>query len=155
MGAKVRMQFRGSEVRKTAKQAVELGAKMTLSDTIREAKRRVSIGTTADLERSIKLINTYWRGGTFHALWGTTLEYGLYVEVGTGPHMPPVEALKPWAQRHLGSEDAAWGLALHVAKHGTKERPYLRPSADEHYPSLARNIRKAWEKIDAGRSSRA
>lgn len=150
---RTRIEFRGSQVKRTAKKAVELGAKLTLQDAVIAAKRRVSIGTTGDLERSIKLLRTYWRRGVFHALWGTTLEYGLYVEVGTGPHMPPVEPLKPWAKRHLGSEEAAWGLAFHIKKYGTQEHPYMRPTADEHYPKLADNIRRAWEKIDAGRSS--
>lgn len=155
MAKRRKLQLRTDELKARAREAVELGAKMTLSDAIRDAKRRVSVGTTGDLERSIIIQRVYWDRGILHGLWGTTLEYGLYVEVGTGPHMPPVDALKQWAQRHLGSEDAAWGLALHIAKHGTKEHPYLRPAADEHYSSLARNIKRAWEKMSAGRSNGA
>lgn len=56
---------------------------------------------------------------------GTSLAYALPVELGTAPHMPPIEPLKDWARSKLGlsgkqAERAAWGIARKIAKHGTR-----------------------------------
>ncbi len=64
------------------------------------------------------------------ALVGTNLKYAAATEYGSRPHMPPVDALKTWAKRHLGSEDAAWPLALSIKKKGTKAQPFMRPAFD-------------------------
>jgi len=53
---------------------------------------------------------------------GTNVKYGLYMEAGTKPHMPPISALETWARRH---HTTAWSVALAIAKHGTKPRNYF------------------------------
>lgn len=55
---------------------------------------------------------------------GTSLAYAVPVELGSGPHMPPVEPLVEWAKQKLGvrgkeAESAAWGIAKAIAKRGT------------------------------------
>ena len=55
---------------------------------------------------------------------GTSLAYAVPVELGTGPHMPPVEPLAEWARLKLGlrgkeAESAAWGIAKAIARRGT------------------------------------
>ena len=57
---------------------------------------------------------------------GPTAEYGPYVEFGTKPHMPPVDALEGWAKRH--GMDSAWPIAINIKKHGSEPRPYLMPA---------------------------
>lgn len=55
---------------------------------------------------------------------GTSLAYAAAVELGTKPHMPPVEPLVDWAQQKLGlrgkdAESAAWAIARTIAQRGT------------------------------------
>lgn len=56
---------------------------------------------------------------------GTRLAYAVPVELGTQPHMPPIEPLKLWVHRKLGlygaaAEGAAWSIARKIAVKGTK-----------------------------------
>ena len=59
-------------------------------------------------------------------LGGPAERYGLFVEVGTRPHWPPVSALIPWVQVKFGLKDlqqirsAAWGVARSIATKGTR-----------------------------------
>lgn len=52
--------------------------------------------------------------------------YGLFVEVGTRPHRPPVQALLPWVQLQFGLSDpkriraVAWAVATGIARRGTR-----------------------------------
>ncbi len=49
-------------------------------------------------------------------------EYGVYVDSGTKPHMPPVDKLERWAtSRGLN----AWAVAMNIKKYGTKPKPFL------------------------------
>ncbi len=64
------------------------------------------------------------------ALVGTNMTYAAAHEYGSKPHMPPVDALKTWAKRHLGSEKKAWPLALSIKRKGTKAYPFMRPAFD-------------------------
>ncbi len=49
-------------------------------------------------------------------------DYGDYVNYGTIPHMPPVDAITPWANRK-GIEP--WALAMSIKKFGTKPHRYI------------------------------
>lgn len=76
---------------------------------------------------------------------GTNSEYGPPVEFGSRPHMPPVQPLIDWARRH-GFEDpesAGWAIALHIARFGTKEQPFLMPAFHEERPKYLRRLRNA------------
>lgn len=63
--------------------------------------------------------------------------YGQYLEFGTPPHMPPVEALEGWVSRKFNINDpdeknqAAWALAMHIKRWGTKPHPFIRTSFNE------------------------
>ncbi len=67
--------------------------------------------------------------------WTYTLsvgvDYGIHVEYGTSPHMPPVAELEGWSRRVLGSADAAFPVALKIAERGTPAQPFFRPAFDE------------------------
>ena len=70
-------------------------------------------------------------------------DYGKYVEWGTPPHRPPVEALKDWARRHGGGSDKevtahAFALANYIAKKGTMPHPFIRPVLNFEMPDLVR-----------------
>lgn len=57
--------------------------------------------------------------------------YAAYVEFGTRPHMPPVDAITPWALMH-GIDP--WRLAYHIKHHGTKAHPFMRPAFISEVP---------------------
>lgn len=67
-------------------------------------------------------------------------KYGLFVELGTRPHFPPVEALKPWARLKLGNENLAWAVAKKIAKRGTKAKPFFQPAVNESLPTIRTNF---------------
>jgi len=61
----------------------------------------------------------------FEGVVGTSLSYAIPVELGTKPHMPPVQPLVEWARQKLGvsgkeAERAGWGIARKIARQGTK-----------------------------------
>ena len=57
----------------------------------------------------------------------------VFVELGTGPHMPPAQAMEPWVRAVLGIRDpkelkrVSFLVARKIAKHGTEpQRPLER-----------------------------
>lgn len=56
---------------------------------------------------------------------GPAARYAAAVHEGTRPHFPPVDALKPWAKKFLGDEDAAFAVARKIARVGTKATKFL------------------------------
>jgi hypothetical protein len=61
-------------------------------------------------------------------VWGYDAEHTLYVEKGTAPHWAPIDALKGWARRVLGSERAAWAVQWKIAREGTDPQPFIGPA---------------------------
>jgi len=57
---------------------------------------------------------------------GPTAPYGHYVEYGTKPHFPPMDALEDWARRH--GMDSAWPICKAISERGTPAQPYLLPA---------------------------
>lgn len=144
--ARMRLRWKGEAVGEKGKRAAELGMKVTLGECVRIAIRRapVAYGT---LGQSIRIDKMYWRHKQLFGRWGAFVKYALWVEVGTGPHMPPVDAIRDWAAQKLGAPELAWPIAIAISKRGTREQPFLRPAADEAYPKLADNVKAAWGKV--------
>lgn len=57
---------------------------------------------------------------------GPTAPYGPYVEGGTRPHFPPLDALEGWARRH--GFESAWPICKVIAERGLPARPFLLPA---------------------------
>ena len=82
---------------------------------------------------------------------GEPAKYGLFVENGRDPgKAPPPGALNLWVKRkwNLAEKDvpsAAFLLGRHIAEHGTKEQPFLRPAYYEEIPNLPRILKSATE----------
>ena len=57
---------------------------------------------------------------------GPTAPYGHYVEYGTKPHFPPMDALEDWARRH--GMDSAWPICKAISERGTPAQPFLLPA---------------------------
>jgi hypothetical protein len=54
------------------------------------------------------------------------LDYWRYIEYGTYPHYVSANKLKEWCALKLGDENAAYAVAAHIAKYGTKPQPFVR-----------------------------
>lgn len=81
-------------------------------------------------------------------LVATDKPYAGYVELGTKPHMPPIQPLVDWVRAKLGEdEESARGVAFAIARkikaHGTKANPVWEMTLKR----LQREIRR---KFDAG-----
>lgn len=57
---------------------------------------------------------------------GPTAPYGVYVELGTRPHFPPMDALEDWARRH--GFESAWPICKAINERGLEANPYLLPA---------------------------
>lgn len=65
--------------------------------------------------------------GRFEGSIKSLSPYAAFVHEGTAPHMPPVAALTPWANKKGISP---WALAMSIKKKGTKANPFLKRSVD-------------------------
>lgn len=67
------------------------------------------------------------------------------VELGSMPHMPPVEPLIKWAtlKGFENPEKAAWGIAINISKFGTKPTHFFRNSIPAIQRVLKKEMRKA------------
>lgn len=83
------------------------------------------VGQGGGLAGSIIAENPHIQGVEVLGIVGTPLNYATAVELGTKPHMPPIEPLTDWVVHKLGISEAeavnvAWRIASKIRKHGTK-----------------------------------
>lgn len=63
------------------------------------------------------------------AVWvGSTSQYAPYVEFGTRPHWPPIEAIEEWCEVKGIPVEAAFPIARKIAERGTEPAPFMRPA---------------------------
>lgn len=87
-------------------------------------------------------------GETVLGLVATDKQYGPYVELGTKPHMPPIQPLIDWVRAKTGERDDeakshAFAIAHAIRVRGTKAQPVWKAT----YDRLQNEIRR---KFDAG-----
>jgi hypothetical protein len=78
---------------------------------------------------------------------GTDVPYAAYIEFGQRPHMPPIEPIKEWCRRHGIPEEAAYAIALKIAKDGQPAKPWLFPAYEQHRKNLDHLLKEAWARI--------
>jgi len=84
---------------------------------------------------------------------GAAAGYAVFVHEGTGPavgrpkYFPPIDALKRWAKKKLGDEDAAYGVAWKIYHKGTEPRKFLE---EPFYAALAGMTGRIATKIRGG-----
>lgn len=76
------------------------------------------------------------------------------VELGTKPHMPPVEALEAWVTERLGlagkeALGVAWAIARKIAKTGTKAQRPLGNTFDRQYLKVGAVFERAAGRVAA------
>lgn len=126
---------------------VECTAKSAIK--VQNAARQSSAVDTGRLRSSIRINFTDNGAG---ADVGSDVEYASFIEHGTMPHFPPVDALRKWARRVLRDEGAAFLVARAISRRGTKPRPFLQPAWDgerrNYVQCVKREIRTALRKSD-------
>lgn len=75
-------------------------------------------------------------GETITGEIGTALAYAEAVEIGTAPHMPPIQPIKDWVQVKLGlsgdeGDNAAWRIAISIKRRGTKGQGTVQAVVDD------------------------
>ena len=105
--------LRGDPIVKGMKQAT----KLVLRDARANAPK-----DTGTLQGSL-VENIYLEGMTVVGVVGTPIKYAPFVELGSAPHFPPLEAVEGWAARH---GTTAIAVARAVAAHGTKARKFMQ-----------------------------
>lgn len=97
------------------------GMKQSTKIVLRDARSNAPKDTGALFGSLVD--DTYLEGMTVVGTVGTPIKYGKYVELGTPPHFPPLEAVEGWAARH---GTTAIAVAKAVAAHGTKATKFLQ-----------------------------
>lgn len=62
--------------------------------------------------------------------WGYNAPYTMAIEHGTGPFTPPLEPLKEWGRRVLGSESAGVAAWQSIRENGIQPHPFIRPGIE-------------------------
>ncbi|CAN5439069.1 hypothetical protein BH10PSE18_BH10PSE18_19030 [soil metagenome] len=109
----------------------ELLAAMTQATLLveREVKEGIPRGATGLTAASVTSDAFSTSAGVL-GIVGSSQPAALFVELGTKPHMPPVEALVPWVRAVLGVDakrapSVAFLIARKIARKGTKaQRPF-------------------------------
>lgn len=91
----------------------------------REVKERTPTSGHGTLRDSIGAMPLELTGSRIAGSVGTALSYAEPVELGTQPHMPPLEPLVDWVRRKLGikggaGEQVAQAIRWKIYRHGTK-----------------------------------
>jgi HK97 gp10 family phage protein len=59
---------------------------------------------------------------------GSTSKYAPFVEFGTRPHFPPLDAIREWCRLKGIPESAAFPIAKKIAERGTEAQPFMYPA---------------------------
>jgi hypothetical protein len=81
-------------------------------------------------------------------LWakvGTNIKYAPFVELGTRPHFPPIDALRSWASKHGFAN--AYVICLAISRHGTKAAHMLQRAIDSSLNTIEGYRKRMMEEI--------
>lgn len=122
----------------------------------REIVERTPVGASggSGLRASFIAADPRIEGGVVIGEVGTPLAYAEPVELGTRPHMPPVQPLIDWARVKLGvTGDEARGVGFAVARkiaaEGTEGAFMVRRTFDEHGAHALRIVAGGVERVIA------
>lgn len=73
---------------------------------------------------------------------GSNVVYAPYVELGTRPHYPPLEALEVWAERH---HTTAFLVARAIGRRGTKAIRFLQNAFETNKERIIKRIERGIE----------
>ncbi len=105
-----------------------LGCQAVQAKVVNDARANCATGVTGTLAQSIQPGDIIVSDVNVVAYIDANADYASYVENGTRPHFPPVDALKDWAAKFLGDPNLAFLVARAISRRGTIARPFLGPA---------------------------
>ena len=84
------------------------------------------------------------RDNVVKGIVGSNVKYAPYMELGTRPHWPPIQALEVWARRH---NMTAFVVARAIARRGTKARRFLQRAFMENRNQIGEIIARTVGRI--------
>jgi HK97 gp10 family phage protein len=123
-------------------------------EALYEANMETATEIFDEARRNIKTNDSYASGELYDsivtevsarglAIWvGSTSHYAPYVEFGTRPHFPPLDAIRQWCQLKGIPESAAFPIARKISEVGTSEAPFLAPALKVGQRNHLSRIRK-------------
>jgi hypothetical protein len=89
---------------------------------------------TGTLAQSIQPGAVVLGDGVVEAYVEANIDYASFVEFGTKPHFPPIEALEDWCAKVLGDAKLAFVVARAISRRGTYAHPFMGPALIENMP---------------------
>jgi len=111
----------------------------------KEAKQRARDYEAIDTGNYRNSIIAETSGNGLIAEIGPKAPYGPYIEFGTRPHFPPMDALEDWARKH--GFKSAWPICKLIAKRGLPQRPCLYPAFDNEEPKFIARLKALYENL--------
>lgn len=137
--------------------AADRGLKAAGMNIIADAKdnlRANHTNATGRLSQSGRVQKAADGGSGYDVGFMSDKAYAGAVEYGRrAGRMPPPDELGEWAYKKLRIRDrklaraAGWGLAKHIAKHGTQPHPFFKPAVDKNQPRIAAAVRDAVQQV--------
>lgn len=121
----------------------------------REVQELTPVGATGLTRQSIGAREPEVLADRVIGVVGSSLAHIVPVEVGSRPHMSPIQPLADWARAKLGiSQDearsVAWAIATKIKREGTKGAHMFRRAFDANLEQVRRNYVAAGQRIVAG-----
>lgn len=120
----------------------------------REAQEETpaGIGAGGGLRGSISAREPIVLADTVLGMVGSPLNYAVPVEIGSKPHMPPVQPLIDWAEHKLGADPAeaigiGFAVARKIKKHGTEGVHMFEKALDRTAPQIERIYQRGGQRI--------
>lgn len=150
------------------KKAMELHGKL-MSAACTSALARGAAGIVAEAQRNLRANRSNTTGllsnsGRAERLADVEYQAGFFAKSGQGyaeylengrrsGRMPPPKILEAWVRKKLRVKDrrkaasAAFALALHIARHGTRPHPFFGPAVRSQQKAIMDEITKAARRI--------
>lgn len=142
----------GPEVLRAADRGLKTAGMHIIADA-KENLRANHTNATGRLSQSGK-VQKAADGSGYDVGFMSDKAYAGAVEYGRrAGRMPPPDELGEWAYKKLRIRDrklaraAGWGLAKHIAKHGTQPHPFFKPAVDKNQPRIAAAVRDAVQQV--------
>ena len=143
----------GPEVLRAADRGLKAAGLNIIADA-KEHLRANHTNATGRLSQSGRVQKAADGGSGYDVGFMSDKAYAGAVEYGRrAGRMPPPDELGEWAYKKLRIRDrklaraAGWGLAKHIAKHGTQPHPFFKPAVDKNQPRIAAAVRDAVQQV--------
>ena len=147
------LQRLGPEVLRAADRGLKAAGMNIIADA-KENLRANHTNATGRLSQSGRVQKAADGGSGYDVGFMSDKAYAGAVEYGRrAGRMPPPDEMGQWAYQKLRIRDrklaraAGWGLAKHIAKHGTQPHPFFKPAVDKNQPRIAAAVRDAVQQV--------